>query len=101
MKHGMNKVGRIGEGPTNLVTTFVRVFSNPFVDIGFILYLVASLVWIVILSRVPLSFAYPMVSLAYVVVVVLSKFLFHEDVGMMRLAGTFVICCGVFLISRS
>lgn len=101
LKHGMDAVGRFSPEGSQLVGSFVRAFSNGYVIVGFLLYGIASLMWMVILSRVPLSFAYPMISMGYVIVVVLSKYLFHEEVSPVRFAGTLVICVGVILVSRS
>jgi uncharacterized membrane protein len=100
LKHGMTSVGRFG-GNTQLVDGFVRAFSNPFVAGGFLCYGLSSLIWMVILSRGPLSWAYPMISMGYVIVVILSRVLLKEDVSAIRVVGTLVICAGVILVSRS
>ncbi|MBM3321171.1 MAG: hypothetical protein FJY73_10900 [Candidatus Eisenbacteria bacterium] len=99
MKHGMNTIGKIHAG--EVLQKIPAAFLNPYVLGGFGLYGISALMWMVILSRVNLSFAYPMVSLGYVIVVISSRYLFDEPVTLLRLAGTFVICFGVFLISRS
>ncbi len=99
LKHGMNSVGKITQ--TQVVAKVIGSFSNPYVVAGFILYGLSALVWMIVLSRVEVSWAYPMVSFSYVVVVVASRFLFNEDVDLVRILGTLVICAGVFLVSRS
>lgn len=99
LKHGMNLVGKITQG--QILMKVIGAFSNPYVLAGFILYGLSALVWMIVLSRVEVSWAYPMVSFSYVVVVVASRFLFHEDVDLVRILGTLVICVGVFLVSRS
>jgi len=99
MKHGMNAVGKIHAA--QVVNKMSLAFVNPYVWGGLFLYGLSAVVWMIVLSRVPLSFAYPMVSLGYVFVVVTSKYVHHEEVTGMRLLGTLVICFGVFLISRS
>jgi multidrug transporter EmrE-like cation transporter len=48
-----------------------------------------------------LSFAYPLLSTGYVVVLIASWILFKEQISMIRWVGVMVICFGVFLISRS
>ena len=57
--------------------------------------------WLVALSRVDLSYAYPFASLSYVVMLTASWLLFNENITSLRLLGTVVIGLGVFLISRS
>ncbi len=98
LKHGMNSFGPIR---MQNLSSLVNAFTNPYVLAGFILYGLSALVWMIVLSRVEVSWAYPMVSISYVVVVVASRFLFQEDVDFNRILGTLVICVGVFLVSRS
>jgi multidrug transporter EmrE-like cation transporter len=62
---------------------------------------VSSVFWLVILSRIDLSYAYPMVSIGYIAVVLFSYFVFKENVSLIRWIGVITICAGVFLISRS
>ncbi len=99
LKYGMNTVGKITQ--SHVIEKMVGAFANPYVVTGFILYGLSALVWMIVLSRVEVSWAYPMVSFSYVVVVVASRFLFKEDVDFYRILGTLVICGGVFLVSRS
>jgi drug/metabolite transporter (DMT)-like permease len=56
---------------------------------------------LLVLSRVDLSFAYPFLSLAYVVATLYAYFVFHEDVSAYRIAGIGLICLGTILIARS
>jgi drug/metabolite transporter (DMT)-like permease len=101
LKHGMTAVGRFSAETHQLLPTFVRAFSNPWVIAGFTCYGLSSLMWMVVVSRVPLSLAYPMISMGYVIVVIMSRFLLNEEVSALRFAGTLVICAGVVLVSRS
>jgi multidrug transporter EmrE-like cation transporter len=55
----------------------------------------------VVLSRVDLSYAYPFLSLAYVVVTAYAYFVFSENVSHLRIAGIALICVGTVLVSRS
>ena len=57
--------------------------------------------WFVAISRLPTSLAYPMISLAYVVVVILGWLLLNEQIGWQKLTGTGVIIVGVAIISKS
>jgi multidrug transporter EmrE-like cation transporter len=74
--------------------------TNSYVLLGFVLYLVSALSWLVILSRVDLSFAYPLISIGYILIVVLSKFIFNEPVTSFRIIGTLLVCTGVFFLLR-
>ena len=59
------------------------------------------LLWIKVLSKVELSYAYPMVSLGYVLVMIFSYFLFKENITPLRIAGVLFIILGVVLVARS
>ncbi len=78
----------------------VLVFLQPLVFIGLACYGMASVTYIVVLSRVPLSVAYPIVSLTYPLVVFISQVIFKEAVSGIAWAGVLCICCGVALIGR-
>lgn len=75
--------------------------SNHYVLLGFVLYFVSAISWLIILSRVNLSIAYPMISVGYIVIVLVSKYVLHEEVTALAIAGTLLICFGVFLILRA
>lgn len=68
---------------------------------GLSCYIVSVVVWIMALSRVEVSMAYPMLSIGYVVNAALAYWLFGEAVGPQRLAGIAVIILGVVLVARS
>jgi multidrug transporter EmrE-like cation transporter len=103
MKHGISSgrlVARLGE-VSSVYSYFISAFTNPFVLGGFLLYGLSSLFWLIVLGRVQLSYAYPLVSMGYVLAVFLSWLLFKEQVGTMRVVGLAVICVGVTLLSRT
>jgi multidrug transporter EmrE-like cation transporter len=103
MKYGISKgglVARLGE-ISSVYGYLISAFTNPFVLGGFLLYGLSSLFWLVVLGRVDLSYAYPLVSVGYVLAVFLSWVFFKEHVGVLRIAGLAVICIGVTLLSRS
>jgi len=79
----------------------IRIFSTPKVIIGFLLYMFSALLWLWILQNADLSFAYPMLSTAYVLIVLSSKFILKEHVPLIRWIGVIVVCIGIFLISQS
>ena len=84
-----------------ILTLLKGAIGNPFVILGFLCYVISAASWLVILSRVELSYAYPLISIGYILVMILSKYLFNEAVTGYRIAGTLLICGGVFMITRS
>ena len=101
LKQGMINIGRFTSNVNNTINLLQRALSNPVVITGFLCYGISALSWLIVLSRVELSYAYPMVSLGYVLVVLLSWIIFKENVTLLRLIGVVIVCFGVFLIARS
>jgi multidrug transporter EmrE-like cation transporter len=97
MKNGMNQVGAIDQFGLEI---FARMFSNPFVILGFASYGVSSIVYLMALSRLDLSVAYPMVGIGYVLVVLLSWLVLREPVSPLRWLGALLIFAGVWLLGR-
>jgi multidrug transporter EmrE-like cation transporter len=96
------KAGAIRLGAIPDVGTLLwRIATSPHILGGFLLYGVAGILWIVVLSRAPLSLAYPMLSLGYVVVLLASAFLFGEVIPALRLLGIAVIIVGLILLSST
>lgn len=98
MKKGMDTVGGINLFP---ITDIVKAVTNPFVFAGFCAYAISSILWLVAISKLPLSTAYPLLSMGYVIVVFASFFLFGESITVPKLIGVVLICTGVILIGRS
>ncbi|WP_316157080.1 EamA family transporter [Cupriavidus sp. BIC8F] len=101
LKAGVNAVGAITLDRGMLLVTALRVLTQWPVLAGLTLYVVSVGVWIVGLSRVDVSIAYPMLSLGYVVNALAAWWLFGEMIGPLRVAGILLILAGVFLIARS
>ncbi|MDQ0215256.1 multidrug transporter EmrE-like cation transporter [Oikeobacillus pervagus] len=76
-------------------------FLSPINITGLFLYGLSALVWMVVLRKVELSYAYPMVSVGYVLVFVFSYYLFGESLSMNRIIGMVFIMIGIIFISRS
>lgn len=98
MKQGSNVVGSINFSEP--LQFLLSAFMNIYVVGGLFLYFLSSLIWIVVLSRVDLSFAYPLISIGYILVLLLSAFLFKEKVLPIHYGGVLLIVIGVFLITR-
>jgi drug/metabolite transporter (DMT)-like permease len=62
---------------------------------------ISVVIWVVALSRVPVSMAYPMLSIGYVVNAAAAHYLLGEVVTPMRMAGIGIIVLGVFIVARS
>jgi len=101
IKYGMQAVGPFAFSLKNIVPIGLKVAVNPYVLSGMACYAVSIIVWLMVLSRVDVSYAYPLLSVGYIVTAIAGKALFGEVVGFERSAGILVICLGVYLITRS
>lgn len=103
LKAGASTAGAIslGAGAPALWRTAAGLALSPAILGGLACYAVSVVVWIVALSRVEVSIAYPMLSIGYVVNALLAWWLFGEDVNAQRWLGIGVIAIGVVLVARS
>lgn len=102
LKSGMTQVGRIGSQHTIFVAhTIVRVLTTPAVLIGLACYGLGAVAWLVVLSRLDLSFAYPFLALNFVLITLASRLVLGETVPPMRWLGVLIICLGVIVVARS
>jgi len=100
LKYGVDKAGIQRFRSLSLVQLFKRFFNIP-VIIGFGTYGVSTLLWLVILSKLELSYAYPMAASGYFFVALFSNVLFKEKISKQRWFSIFVIIFGVVLIGFS
>lgn len=82
-------------------TAMIGPAINPYTIIGLGLLGLSFVAYIVVLSRVQLSIAQPMLALSYVFIGISAHFFFGESLSPLKLVGTGVIVLGVFLISRA
>ena len=101
LKAGTNAVGQFQLQLGNLIPIGLKLGLEPQILGGLACYVVSVGVWIVGLSRVEVSLAYPMLSLGYVVNALAAWWLFGEALGPARWAGMALILAGVFVMSRS
>ena len=101
LKKGMLSLGPLNLSVGNAISTVFSVVFSPWVFAGLSLFVVSMASHLVVLSRVQLSFAYPFLSLAYVIVAAYAFYIFGEDVGFARIAGIALICAGTVFISMS
>lgn len=87
--------------PEALLNVVLAYALNPLVSLGLAIYLSGTFFWLLALSRVDLSYAYPFASLNYVLVLISSWWLLGEQPSPMRVGGVLVICVGVWSISRT
>jgi len=101
LKAGTNVLGNLTISGEEIVSTALRVGTNPYIAGGLACYVLSVGIWIVALSRVEVSVAYPMLSIGYIVNALAAWHLFGESLSAQKLVGIGVIIVGVYLVARS
>ena len=101
LKAGTNSVGTFDFSLANAVPVGWKLATEPHIVAGLGCYVISVVVWIMALSRVEVSIAYPMLSVGYVVNAIAAWYLFGEAVTPTRLAGIGIIILGVYVVARS
>jgi len=98
MKSVVTSVGKITTVNFSLIKD---ILTNASIITGLFFYGLYALTWIVVLSRVPLSYAYPLLSLSLVFVALFSWYLFGEQLSSLRIWGIALIILGTCLVART
>jgi len=101
LKAGMGQIGHFEFSMANIIPIGFKVMGNPPIITGLFMYVVSVVVWLLVLSRVQVSFAYPMLSIGYVVNAIAANYFFGEPLTSMRMLGIFIIISGVYLVAQS
>jgi len=97
LKRGMNQIGELHFN----VPVLVRTFTSPSIIVGFILVFGAAIVWLRVISRESLSWAYPMLALGYLPLLFASREVLGEEINLQRWLGTLVVIVGVTIVYRT
>ena len=101
LKAGTNRIGHFDFSLGNALPIGWQLATNPYIFGGLSCYVISVVVWIMALSRVPVSIAYPMLSIGYVVNALAAWWRFGESPTIMRIAGIGIIIVGVYLVTKS
>ena len=99
MKQGMIKFGEV-TFDSNIAVTIAKMFLMPNVLLGLFFYGISTIFWLIALSKIELNVAYPLLSIGYVLLMILSYFLLNESITLYKVIGTLLIVAGVTLLSR-
>ena len=100
MRKGMLRIGEVSIS-YSLLKVLPQMLTNVFLWLSLFCYGISIVTWMIVLSRVEVSFAYAFLSLGFVFVTIIGYFIFNEDVGFFRILGIALICVGVFFVSKS
>jgi drug/metabolite transporter (DMT)-like permease len=101
LKVGVNQIGYFEFNLSQLSLFVFKVVCNIPIVAGLMLYVMSVVIWLLVLSRVPVSYAYPLLSLGYLINAIAAFYLLHEPVSALRILGILIIMAGVYLVSQS
>jgi multidrug transporter EmrE-like cation transporter len=101
LKAGTNSIGVLAVDGQPLFATALRALTERHIIGGLTCYVFSVTIWIIALSRVEVSTAYPMLSIGYIVNALAAWYLFGEALSATKIVGIGVIVVGVLLVARS
>ena len=101
MKAGTNSIGYFEFSMANIVPVGWKLATEWHIVVALFCYALSVIIWILALSRVPVSIAFPLLSMAYIVTAVAAWYLLGEALSLTKVAGIVVIILGVIIISRA
>ena len=101
MKAGTNAIGYFDFSAANIIPIGWKLASEWHIIAALFCYALSVVIWVLALSRVPVSIAFPMLSMAYVVNALAAWYLLGEAFNPAKLVGMGVIIIGVIIISRA
>ena len=101
LKWRINGVGSLPEDLTDKIVFLFKLLFDPWIFSGFLAAFIASFFWMATMTKFDISYAYPFMSGAFVLVFILSVFLFQEAMNWQKIVGLLLIVTGIIITSRS
>ena len=101
IKAGTNRIGYFEFSRDNILPIGMRLATEPMIAGALFCYALSVVIWILALSRVPVSIAYPLLSMGYVVNAVAAWYLFNEAFNPSKVVGIGVIILGVLILTKA
>ena len=101
IRQGMLKLGSVSFNMEQIWNMALSVFTNMYLLSGMFSYGISIVLWMIVLSKVNVSLAYPFLSIGYVVTAVLAYLIFKEPLTVQKILGIAIICLGVVILTYS
>jgi multidrug transporter EmrE-like cation transporter len=101
MRAGMLRIGKVGNTPEAILSAAPQMITNLFLWGAIAAYGVSVVLWMVVLSKVEVSFAYAFLSIGFMLVTILSYLIFKDNITPLRIVGILLICGGVFCVAQT
>lgn len=101
LKAGMMQIGTFSFSWENLLPITLKVATSPWIIVGMAIYIGSVSLWLMVLSRIPVSIAYPMASIGYITSAIAAYYLWGENLTITRIIGILIILIGVYLVAKN
>lgn len=99
-KYGVNSLGPMEFSFATISNLFLKIFKNIPILIGMITFGLSFIIWIFALSKLRLNIAYPLTSINFILIGILSALILHEPISAYQLGGIIFITFGILLLFR-
>ena len=101
LKAGTNALGILFFEKISIFNQLIRIILEPHILSGLVCYGFSVCIWIVALSKTPVSIAYPMLSIGYIFNLLAAWYFLGEELSIQKIVGITIIILGVLIISRT
>jgi drug/metabolite transporter (DMT)-like permease len=101
LKWQMGKAGSMPDNTIDKILFLLQQFLNPWIMSGFMSAFLASLAWMAAMTRFNLNYAYPFMSLAFIIVMLFSVIFLRESLTLQSVLGTVLVVVGLTVIARA
>ncbi len=100
LKFAMNSVGKVDFSLDGIFSLFCKSVKNIYFYSGVFVFALSLLIWLFVLSRVPVSVAYPFVGVGCIFTMLFAFIFLNESISLSKIVGVMSVCLGIILISR-
>jgi len=100
MRKGMLSIGEVSI-TNSLLKILPQMMTNIFLWLSLCCYGISIITWMIVLSRVEVSFAYGFSSLGFILVTIIGAIFLREQISTLKILGISIICIGVIILARS
>ena len=100
LKQGMLLIGNINLHMSELFSAFYKIVISPYIVLGMCCYIISFCIWLIVLSKVEVSYAYPLLSIGYIITAIFGYYFWGESLGVYKIVGIIFICIGVGIMFK-
>lgn len=101
LRKGMMLIGNVQVSLESILALFPKLIINIYIWGGLLGYAISVIVWLIVLSRLEVSYAYPFLSIGYIVTAVIGYYFLGESMSIYKISGIAVICAGIVLLYKA